>query len=308
MRNEKGEVIISDTTLRDNLPFNLWPIQERHKQVCGCTLCTVMEEYHTSLRKFRLNFVDHLIGVDQARADRYKAQVFPSGMELKQRASHVRTQIMCSVPVGSFHHKWMCVMGRCESCPGYTIPDEEKDVSAQSPQIHFQTYKKVTKCSIHGILDEGMKGCPACTASLEVEGGTTGKVTIRDRLTDMHTSITSFHTDYYGPMLQKYKYHYGLVKMLSKKLCFERRKITFEAADSNILMRRDYAKCLSAKFNKEMQSDHFGQGTTLSMEGCFVEYLATNGEVHAHFHSHMADKSNQDAAATHAHMRVLLNF
>ena len=158
MRNEKGEVIISDTALRDNLPVNLWTIQERHNQVCGCTLCTVMEEYHTSLRKFRLNFVDHLTGVDQARADRYKAQVFPSGMELKQRASHVRTQIMCSVPVGSFHHKWMCVMGRCESCPGYTIPDEEKDVCTQSPQIHFQTYKKVTKCSIHGILDEGMKG------------------------------------------------------------------------------------------------------------------------------------------------------
>ena len=66
VRNEKGEVIISDTALRDNLPFNLRPIQERHKQVCGCTLCTVMEEYHTSLRKFRLNFLDHLIGVDQA--------------------------------------------------------------------------------------------------------------------------------------------------------------------------------------------------------------------------------------------------
>ena len=73
------------------------------------------------------------------------------------------------------------------------------------------------------------------------------------------------------------------------------------------MTRRDYAEQLSAKFNKEIQSDHFGQGTTLSMEGCFVEYLE-NGEVLAHFHSHMADKSKQDAAAMHANMEVLLNL
>ena len=78
-KNENGEVIISDTALRDILPFNLRPIQERHKQVCGCTLCTVMEEHHRSLRKYRLNLVEHLIGVDKTRADRYKAEVFPSG-------------------------------------------------------------------------------------------------------------------------------------------------------------------------------------------------------------------------------------
>ena len=215
---------------------------------------------------------------------------------------------MCSVPVDSFHHKWMCVMGRCESCPGYTIPDEEKDVCARSPQIHFQTYKKVAKCSIHGILDEGMKGYPACTTSLEVEGGTTGRLKIRDRLTDMRTTIVTFYAEYYGPMLLKYKYHYGLVKMILENQCFEPRKNIFKAADCDIMTRRDYTEQLSAKFNKEIQSDHFGQGTTLSMEGCFVEYLATNGEVLAHFHSHMADKSNQDVAATHVHMQVLLNF
>ena len=100
-------------------------------------------------------------------------------------------------------------------------------------------------------------------------------------------------------MLLKYKYHYGLVKMLSKNQCFEPRKNTFKAAACDIMTRRDYAERLSAKFNKEIQSDHFGQGTTLSMEGCFVEYLE-NGEVLAYFHSHMADKSNQDAASTHA--------
>ena len=50
-KNENGEVLISDTALRDNLPFNLQRIQERHKKVCGCTLCTVMNEYHRLLRR-----------------------------------------------------------------------------------------------------------------------------------------------------------------------------------------------------------------------------------------------------------------
>ena len=39
-----------------------------------------------------------------------------------------------------------------------------------------------------------------------------------------------------------------------------------------------------------------------------VTYVVDNGNLHAHFHSHMADKSNQDAASTHAHMRVLLEL
>ena len=85
-------------------------------------------------------------------------------------------------------------------------------------------------------------------------------------------------------------------------------KNTFKAAACDIMTRRDYAERLWAKFNKEIQSDHFGQGTTMSKVGCFVEYFAKNGEIFAHFHLHMAEKSSQDPAATHAHMQVWLNL
>ena len=44
------------------------------------------------------------------------------------------------------------------------------------------------------------------------------------------------------------------------------------------------------------------------MEGCFVEFVVDNGDLHTHFHTHMADKSNQDATSTHAHMGVLLEL
>ena len=36
VRGVEGNVLISDSALRDNLPWNLRPIHERHKQVCGC--------------------------------------------------------------------------------------------------------------------------------------------------------------------------------------------------------------------------------------------------------------------------------
>ena len=72
------------------------------------------------------------------------------------------------------------------------------------------------------------------------------------------------------------------------------------------MTRRDYAERLIAKFDYDIQSTYFGQAVTLLMESCIVEFVLANGDLHAHFHSHMAYKSNQDAASTHAHMRVLL--
>ena len=43
-----GNAVISDTALRDNLPFNLRSLTERHKQVCGCEVCTVVNKYHNN--------------------------------------------------------------------------------------------------------------------------------------------------------------------------------------------------------------------------------------------------------------------
>jgi hypothetical protein len=74
-----------------------------------------------------------------------------------------------------------------------------------------------------------------------------------------------------------------------------------------------------AKFNMEIQSDHFGNGHTLSIEGSSVEfysrrevktYAAITAALHAiqmEFHSHFSDKSRQDAASTTAHMIILIN-
>ena len=59
-------------------------------------------------------------------------------------------------------------------------------------------------------------------------------------------------------MLKKYRYHYGLVNMLSKKHCYDGRTAAFKAGSLDIMTRRDYAERLTAKFNQEIQSTHFG--------------------------------------------------
>ena len=69
--------------------------------------------------------------------------------------------------------------------------------------------------------------------------------------------------------------------------------------------RRDYAERLAGLFDMELQQSHFGTTCSVSMEGSSVEYM-NEGEINMEFHTHLADKSDQNAASTHAHMEVLL--
>ena len=68
--------------------------------------------------------------------------------------------------------------------------------------------------------------------------------------------------------------------------------------------RRDYAERLAGLFDMELQQSHFGTTCSVSMEGCRIEYM-NEGEISMEFHTHLADKSDQNAASTHAHMEVL---
>ena len=65
VRDHLGNVLISDTALRDNLPFNLRPIKERHKQVCGCKTCTMIGEYVRVLCQFCLKLLRDLNSKDK---------------------------------------------------------------------------------------------------------------------------------------------------------------------------------------------------------------------------------------------------
>ena len=54
-------------------------------------------------------------------------------------------------------------------------------------------------------------------------------------------------------MLAKYTYHYGLVKMLSKRISYDVRSAAFMDAPHDAMTRRDYAEHLLANYYKEIE-------------------------------------------------------
>ena len=63
----------------------------------------------------------------------------------------------------------------------------------------------------------------------------------------------------------------------------------------DILFVRDYAERLSTYFNLEIQSDHFGNGRSLSIECCNIQYIDEDHEEHSELHYHLLNDSRQNA-------------
>ena len=80
--------------------------------------------------------------------------------------------------------------------------------------------------------------------------------------------------------------------MLSKAYCGEPRITYLKRTINCVKTQRDYAERLSAHLNLEIQSDHFGNGQSLLIEGSSVEFVdTTTNDVVLHFHSHFSDSS-----------------
>ena len=76
----------------------------------------------------------------------------------------------------------------------------------------------------------------------------------------------------YIPLLKQYRYHMALDSILSKNHC---KKSRFEAYLNNVdwyFSERDYAERLMKQLDGEIQSDHFGDNPSLSIEGCTLHY------------------------------------
>jgi hypothetical protein len=113
---------------------------------------------------------------------------------------------------------------------------------------------------------------------------------------------------FYLPVLEKFAYHLPYVKILSKNGCGASRKQAFLNLPLSVYSHRDYAERLSAVFNDQAQSDHFGNDRSLSIEGCSIEMHSPEEGCGTtmEFHSHFSDDSKQDAASTHANMETLI--
>ena len=63
---------------------------------------------------------------------------------------------------------------------------------------------------------------------------------------------------------------------------------------------------MSTNFNLEIQSEHHGNGRTLSIEGCNINIVDKELDDSYEFQFHFLDDSRQDASTTHAHMISIL--
>ena len=98
------------------------------------------------------------------------------------------------------------------------------------------------------------------------------KIVRRKEIIHMECSINEFHDKVYLPILRKYKYHLALVIILSRNYCKKIRNEAFINHDNWFLSERDYAERLIKELDGEIQSEHFGDNASLSIEGCTLQY------------------------------------
>ena len=110
----------------------------------------------------------------------------------------------------------------------------------------------------------------------------------------------------YLSSLEKYIYHDYYVQILSKNLCGKLWHDACYSKPENISSIIDYAEKIYANFNIEIQSEYFGNGRSLSIEGYMIDIVdqCLNGNME--FHSHSSDDSRQNSSTIHAHMLNML--
>ena len=196
---------------------------------------------------------------------------------------------------------WKCVLRQCDNCPKYNVPEYESSCSIVAPKIKFHLYVLFSTCSLRGLVGEGILICKLC-----VNKKLNGKIQSRKFLTQRELTIGNFIYDVYLPSLEKYIYHVHYIQILSKNHCVKLRQNACYFKPENILSIRDYAKRMSVNFNIEIQSEHFGNGRSLSIERCMIDIVDQDLNDYMKFHSHFSDDSRQDDSTIHTHIFSIL--
>ena len=357
-KDENGKPIISDTFLRTFLKSRMPHVKKaslRNKEMCGCSQCMTMKLLHNALMRHRFSTLIRLdkeveemnaaIGVlcDSTRRKKnlldkvnrimvikkeFQKHVYIDRLVRELRGEHALDQIMCPQTFvnDGYYRKLPCCTRNCPNCPMYVSHDLEM---SNNVEINFQTYVKHRKCSLHGdVLGHVCGDCEG----LE-EGEKVGKISEKPVLANVKRKASVFMKNYYLPTLEKHAYHYSHVIWLSNKKCVtDWQDLLHKISNLNrhfITTLHDYAEKWKLEFNEEVQHEHFGNSSVVSIEGYLVQqfnHLLYNGVEKEtvnmqlvdeegdeakdwlvnEFHSFLLDNKNQNAATTHKHMNLLL--
>ena len=262
------------------LLYELKPMTEAHKQMCGCETCLTPDSLQKSLNAVRVRIKRELYakanalpagGGKPAKARKAAANLaaanyqptldYSPAIPWHSKPGLALGEIQCqSCPGGGGFPHWDCVLRRCTKCPDYPIPPEEQGTDENAPTIFFHVYETVMRCTKHGVITPGTKVCEHCKAdptSSDQSAKNAPKVRSRKHLTLINCAIGTFHQEYYLPALEKLAYHRPHCRILGKEKCGAARLAAFKSHPS-VRTRRDYAERLAAAFNLEAQHEHFG--------------------------------------------------
>ena len=110
--------------------------------------------------------------------------------------------------------------------------------------------------------------------------------------------------NFYSKHLKLFKKHRFLLIMLSKNHVGKDRQ---DISQHEVWTSRDFAERLQLKFNSQLQSEYFGQGVSLSLEGVAVIHKDDKGDQPMQFHSFLSSNPQQDSAVVHQHSLKLFH-
>jgi hypothetical protein len=249
--------------------------KESHKQMCGCTECVGTHSLHRSLQAKRAQMQKQA----QQRQQRGRAQVLAQARGWGSTLWHEKPSLAIAegaCPRWSAHAvpHWECQTLQCKDCKPYPVPKEEAREDAGAEEISFHIYEYVT--------------------SLRKDGKPRKRLELKQR----RASIGKFHREYYGPAIQRFKYHHTSF-MLAPRCRGQRRLLVKRGSPGS---HRDYGERMPVNFNDQLQCGYF-ENTSVSVEGSSLEWVDEADEKHVRYFGHWSDDSKQDATTTTRNMR-----
>ena len=168
--------------------------------------------------------------------------------------------------------------------------------------IKFYDYQKFPTCTKCGGCPKGTETCPICATKRSDKRE--GKLPTRMHQTMEEKDFQEFW-EIYSDELYKFKMHHFQKVTNSKKFITDVRRQC--AKPGSVAIQHDFTEACKIVHNREVQSNHFGDQKTVSIEGYTVHYANSEDESKTvfDFHSYLSDEMTQMACTVDVHMSKL---
>ena len=291
-----------------------------YKLMCCCAICQSFDYKHNALNRFRLHLLNDMKSecedmpvknrqetykksLELAKISTYQRQAFEGSEPLHARGRHASECIQCSAPKdfeGTGITRMRCASGLCRRCGihKYQRPKAEKETKKV---IRWYDYQKLPTCSHCGAMPDGTVECTHCPISKRKP------LANRNHLALQEKSFPDFWKEY-SLSLSSFTMHRFKMLVLGKTYTTDVRKNSLR--ENEFALQHDFTEALGIKHNQEIQSSHFGNGLSVSIEGytCHYRSNGVDSPLKCDFHSYMSDDATQNSATVYSHMTKHLKF